>query len=60
MTNFLLFLILVLLAVISFQIRAVIAILETRNDFTNEDTSVKASTEEVKKAKGRLPKQQEN
>jgi len=32
-------------------------LLKQQNDFTEEDASVKASTEEVRKAKGRLPKQ---
>ena len=56
MTNLLLFLILVALVGINVQLRKLLL----QNDFTNEDASVKASTEEVKKAKGRLPKQQEN
>ena len=62
MTNLFLFLILAALATLIFQLRVIIHLLEARNDFTNEDASVKASTEEVKeatknikKAKDRIP-----
>ena len=53
MTNFLLFLILVALAAINFQLRQLLKL----NDLSKEDASVKAMTEEVEKAKQRLPKE---
>jgi len=61
MTNFWLFLIILELAGVMTILGFILDELRrSRTDFTNEDTSVKASTEEVHKAKGRLPKQQEN
>ena len=57
MTNFLLFLIFLELAgVIILSSSILDELRRSRTDFTKEDASVKASTEEVKKAKGRLPK----
>ena len=61
MTNFFLFLIILELAGVMTLLGFIIDELRrSRTDFSKEDASVKASTEEVKKAKGRLPKQQEN
>ena len=54
MTDLILFFILVVVSVISYQLRRIL----DRNDFSKEDDSVKAMTDTVRKAKGRLPKQE--
>jgi len=56
MTNLLLFLILASILGILSLLRLILDEMRRKNDFSKEDASVKASTEEVQKAKERLPK----